>query len=98
MGADYRFPITEEHSIRASVNTAFYSKYKSDNSLSDFSWIPAHSTTDLSVGLIREGERFNVSLLVKNLFNDKTHQTQTWNSYTPAVPRWFGVQLSSKVF
>jgi hypothetical protein len=60
--------------------------------------IPAHTTTDLSVGLAREGERFNVSLIVKNLFNDTAHQTQSWNNYAPAVHRWIGVQLTTKLF
>jgi hypothetical protein len=34
---------------------------------------------------------------VKNLFNDRTYLSQTWNSYTPAVSRWIGFVASGKL-
>lgn len=98
LGTDYRRRVSEDHEIYTSFNTSFTSRYKSDNSLSDYSWIPGHFTTDLAVGFGKRGQRFDVSFLVKNLFNDRTPQTQSWNSYTPAYSRWFGVQLTGKVF
>ena len=39
----------------------------------------------------------SVELFAKNLFNDSTYQTLSWNTYTPAVPRWVGVQFSGKL-
>jgi hypothetical protein len=51
--------------------------------------------TDLSGGFGKQ--RFAVNLVVKNLFNNQTPQTNTWNSYTPAIPRWIGVQFSGKL-
>jgi outer membrane receptor protein involved in Fe transport len=92
---DVRIPFAGDKNIHASFNTAFISRYKSDNSLSEYSWIPAHSVTDLAVGFGKQ--RFEVNLIVKNLFNDRTAQTYTWNSYTPAVPRWIGVQFTGKL-
>ncbi len=92
---DVRIPFSGDKNIHASFNTAFISRFKSDNSLSEFSWIPAHSVTDLAVGFGKQ--RFEVNLIVKNLFNDRTPQTSTWNSYTPAVPRWIGVQFTGKL-
>jgi hypothetical protein len=38
-----------------------------------------------------------VSLLLKNALDDKTHVAQTWNSYGPAFPRWWGVVFSGKL-
>jgi hypothetical protein len=92
---DVRIPLSGDKNVHASFNTAFISRYQSDNSLSAFSWIPAHSVTDLAVGIGKQ--RFEVNLIVKNLFDDRTHQTNSWNSYTPAVPRWVGIQFSGKL-
>ena len=38
-----------------------------------------------------------VNLVVKNPFGDQTPQTSTWNAYTPAAPRWIGVQFSGRL-
>jgi hypothetical protein len=38
-----------------------------------------------------------VSLLLKNAFDDDTHVAQTWNSYGPAFPRWWGVVFSGRL-
>jgi iron complex outermembrane receptor protein len=95
---DYRIRTSEDHEIHITLNTAFTSRYKYDVALSDYSWIPAHSVTDLAIGFGKRDQRFVTSFLVKNLFNDRSPQTQTWNSYTPAVPRWFGVMFTGKMF
>jgi outer membrane receptor protein involved in Fe transport len=95
---DYRIHTSEDHEIHFTLNTAFTSRYKSDVALSNYSWIPTHSVTDLAIGFGRRDQRFVTSFLVKNLFNDQSPQTRTWNSYTPAVPRWFGAMLSAKMF
>jgi len=95
IGPDIRVPLSGDKNLHASLNTAFISRYNSDNSLSAYGWIPAHSVTDVAVGFGKQ--RFEINLVVKNLFDDKTHQTNTWNSYSPAVPRWVGVQFSGKL-
>ena len=92
---DLRFPFGGDKNIHVSFNTAYTSRYNSDNSLSTYGWIPAHSVTDLSTGFGKQ--RFEVNLIAKNLFNDETHQTNTWNTFTPAVPRWVGVQFSIRL-
>jgi iron complex outermembrane receptor protein len=38
-----------------------------------------------------------LSLIAKNLFNNSTPQAITWDSYTPAVQRWLGLQFSGKL-
>lgn len=97
IGVDYRKPILGDKVFLASLNTAFNTKYNSDDSLSEYSWIPGKSITDLSVGLGRLDGRFTASLIVKNVFNNKTPLAQTWNSYTPAIPRWAGILLTGKL-
>lgn len=50
---EVRFPFAADKTIHAGFNTAFISRYKSDNSLSSYSWIPAHSVTDFAAGTPR---------------------------------------------
>lgn len=100
VGADYRYPIFDRSEFRFSFNTAYRSKYKSDVALSEYSWIPGHSITDLSVGVATttlQNNEFAVSLLVKNVFDDDTPFTRTWNLFTPADPRWAAIVVSGKL-
>ena len=52
---------------------------------------------DLSVGVGTRTGSFDLSLLVKNALDDDTYVSQTWNSYGPAFPRWYGVVFSGKL-
>lgn len=97
VGADYRHPVWGNKELHGSFNTAYNSRYNSDNALSNYGWIGASSITDLSLGLGTRSQSFDVSLLIKNVFNNDTPLTRTWNTYTPAVPRWFGVVVSGKL-
>jgi len=97
IGAEYRVPVFYQLQAHGSFNSAFQSGYFSDANLSSYSWIPKHWTTDASIGLGRNDQKFDVSLIVKNLFNDDTPQNQTLNTYVPAIPRWFGIQFSGKM-
>jgi outer membrane receptor protein involved in Fe transport len=97
VGAEYRRPVFSDKVFHTSFNTAYSSKYNSDAALSSYGWIPSSWKTDFNIGLGRRDNGFDVSLIVKNLFNDDTPQVQTWNSYTPGEPRWFGIQFSGKL-
>ena len=100
LGFDYRYPIFDRSEFRLGLNTAYIGKYKSDVALSDYSWIPGHSVTDLSIGLATttlQNNEFEVRLLVKNLFDDDTPFTRTWNLVTPADPRWAAIFISGKL-
>jgi hypothetical protein len=96
-GVDYRKPFGNSNVFHTSFNTAFNSRYNSDVALSKYAWIAGSSITDVSIGLGKINQGFDTSLVVKNFFNNKTYLTQTWNSYTPAIPRWLGVVFSSKL-
>ncbi|MBS0348437.1 MAG: TonB-dependent receptor [Proteobacteria bacterium] len=97
IGADYRRPVFGDKEFHASFNTVYYSRANSDNSLSSYSWIPDYSITDLAIGIGRADKSYDVSLLVKNAFGDSTPLSATWNSYTPALPRWVGVMFTGKL-
>lgn len=97
VGAEYRKPVFDDKVFHTSFNTSYTSKYNGDNALSAYSVIKAHSKTDFSIGLGRRDQAFDFSIIVKNLFNDDTPQSRTWNSEVPADPRWVGFQISGKL-
>lgn len=97
IGADYRRPVWSDKEFHTSANLAFTSSYYSDNALSSYSVIPKTWLADWAVGLGRRDKSFDVSLVVKNLFNDKTPLSQTWNSYAPAIPRTVSLVFTGKV-
>lgn len=97
IGAEYRVPVFNQLQAHGSFNSAFQSGYYSDANLSAYSWIKKHWTTDASIGIGRSDQKFDVSLIVKNLFDDDTPQNQTLSTYVPAIPRWFGIQFSGKM-
>lgn len=98
VGIDFRLPVIADKGIfHVSTNTAYFSAAKSDVALSDYSWIPAYSLSDVSVGLGTKSQKYDLSVVVKNVLNDTTHLSQTWNSYTPATPRWVYLQFSGRL-
>jgi outer membrane receptor protein involved in Fe transport len=97
VGVDYRFPVFADKEFHSNVNVAYTSKWNSDVALSDYAWVDASYITDFAIGLGARNRSYDVSLVIKNALNDKTHLTQTWNSYTPAFPRTFGFVFSGKL-
>ena len=102
LGADLRHPLyfvdNGADEVFLTFNTSYTSRYNSDNTaLSSYAWIHGHTITDLSVGVGRIDKRFDVSLLAKNLFDNTSPLAQTWDNYTPAPPRWIGLQFSGKL-
>ncbi|WP_221053214.1 TonB-dependent receptor domain-containing protein [Methylomonas koyamae] len=96
---EFRYPVEvlgSNQEFHTSFTTAFTSSYKSDVALSEYSVIPANTTTDLSIGIGRKDRAFDVSLVAKNIFNNQTPFAKTWNSWQPGIPQWFGVTLNGK--
>lgn len=96
-GVDFRAPAFRGLDFITSFNAAYTSRFKSDNSLSDYSVIPAKTLVDLAIGLGRPDQSFSVTLLAKNLLDDDTPLSQTWSSYTPPFSRWLGVAVNGRL-
>jgi outer membrane receptor protein involved in Fe transport len=96
-GIDNRVPITDTLDLRSSANIAWQDKFNSDVALSSYAWIEDRAIVDLAVGVSSRSGSFDVSLLLKNALDDDTNVTQTWNSYGPAFPRWWGIVFSGKL-
>ncbi len=97
VGADYNHPVTPDKDAHVSANLAYSSSYNTDLSLSKYAVVGAQALVDLAVGAGKHDKSFDVSLIVKNLFNNQTPQSRTWNSYTPATPRSYGIQFTGKL-
>ncbi len=106
VGGDYRLPVSlgplGEKEFHTSFNWAFTSSYNADPALSEYGIIPSNSLWDYSIGLGTLDRKFDVNLIVKNLFNNDTIRgvggtNQAWNSYTPAIERWVGIEFSGKL-
>lgn len=96
IGADYRLPVFDSKEFHINLNAQYNSKFNSDNSLSTYGWVEGRTLVDFAIGIGSANQTFDVSLIVKNLFDDDTPSTRTWNSYTPAVPRWAGITFSGR--
>ncbi len=97
VGADYRKPVFADKEFHASFNTAYNSRYNADNTLSSYGWVGGSAITDLALGLGTRSGSYDVSVIVKNAFQNDAPLTKTWNTYTPAVPRWIGLVVSGKL-
>jgi outer membrane receptor protein involved in Fe transport len=87
VGGEYRLPVAGKYALHTGANVGFTSGYNSDVALSAYGWIPKHFLVDYDVGLGKLNKSFDVSLVVKNLFNNGAPVAQTWNSVTPTTPR-----------
>ena len=97
VGADYRQPLTPDKDAHVSANVAYSSPYNSDVSLSKYAVVGQSVLADLALGAGKHDKSFDVSLIVKNLFNNQTPSARTWTSITPAAPRTFGIQFTGKL-
>lgn len=97
VGADYNQPINADKVAHLSANLAYSTGYNTDVSLSKYATVGAQALVDLAVGAGKRDKSFDVSVIVKNLFNNETPQSRTWNSITPATPRTYGIQFTGKL-
>lgn len=97
VGADWHQPFGGDKDAHVSANVAYSSRYYTDVALSQFSVVGRSVLTDFALGAGKRDKSFDVSLIVKNLFDNQTPQARTWTSITPAVPRTFAVQLTGKL-
>lgn len=95
-GLEYRVPVFAAAEFHTSFNTAYWSDYLNTDDLSEYSYFPSGARTDASIGLSSQDGNLDVSLIVKNAFDDRTHE-EGWTSYAPwPYPRWFGIVFTGK--
>ena len=94
VGGDYRQPLTADKDGHVSANVAYSTKYNSDVSLSQYAVVGESALVDFAIGAGKRDKTFDVSLVVKNLFNNQTPTARTATSITPAVPRTYGIQFT----
>jgi iron complex outermembrane receptor protein len=97
VGVDYRRDAFGDREIHVSANVAYAGANNTDNALSTYGWIPSTTVVDLSVGVGRPSNGFDVSLIVKNALDEDTPTAVSWNSYTVREPRWAGLVVSGKL-
>ncbi|MES2263797.1 MAG: TonB-dependent receptor [Pseudomonadota bacterium] len=96
LGAEYRAPLRGGHQFHASFNTALNSRYNNTDTLSSYGWVAGGGLTDLSIG-VGTKSNFDLTLVVKNAFDNRKHE-QGWVSYAPnPYPRWYGLVFSGKL-
>lgn len=96
LGVEYRAAVFSSAEFHTSFNTAYTSDYLNADDLSSYSYTPGFSRTDASIGIGSQDGELDVSLIVKNAFDDRTHE-RGWNSYAPwPYPRWIGVVFTGK--
>ncbi|RYY01941.1 MAG: hypothetical protein EOO53_15855 [Gammaproteobacteria bacterium] len=93
--ADFSYPISNGKLFHANVNYNYVTEFNNDPSLSRFATSGPYGIADISIGIGRQDRKFDVSLVVKNVFDEDTGFQTTWASYKPGIPRWVGVTLNA---
>lgn len=97
VGLQYRRPVFSDQELYATVNTSYASRFRSDNALSEYSWIPSTWITDASLSLGGRGGNWTAGIFVKNVFDDDTPRNRTWNAWAPQIPRQYGITLTGRL-
>jgi iron complex outermembrane receptor protein len=99
VGGEYRLPVGDRAVFHFGFDTLYVGRNNTDTTgaLSSYAWVPGGSITDADIGFGQVDNRFDVSLVVKNLTNNGVPVLRTWNSYEPAFARWWGVQFTGKL-
>lgn len=96
--ANYRRPVFGDKVFHAGLSYTFSSRENGDAALSDYGWSDAYGLADLSIGLGRVDEKFDVNLIVRNLL-DEDYGDIGWSSYNiNQRPRWIGVVFSGRLY
>jgi iron complex outermembrane receptor protein len=96
VGAEYRLPVWGDRELHASFNTSYNGRFNNSDLLSSYGWVSAYSRTDVAAGITTAGG-IDVSLIARNVFDNRDHEAG-WLSYSPyPYPRWAGVSISGKL-
>lgn len=93
-GAEYIYPLNWAN-VRSSVNAAYISTYNIGDTYSTYGDLPSYVITDFSIGLASKDGEYDLSLIVKNVFDENPHEVG-WTSYQPFLHRrWVGAVFSA---
>lgn len=95
LGVEYRRQVFDKAQFHSSFNAAYTSSYLNVDTLSSYSRVAGYTLTDGSIGIGSADDKFDVSLVVKNLFDERPHEVG-WVSYDPyPYPRWVGLTFTN---
>ncbi len=92
---DFSYPLSGGKLFHTNLNYNYVTEFNNDPSLSRFATSGPYGITDISVGLGRQDRKFDISLVVKNVFDEDTGFKTTWASYKPGIPRWVGITIDA---
>jgi iron complex outermembrane recepter protein len=95
LSGEYAIPISSSRVFHTNFNYHYTGPENADPSHSEYAWVKGYGLLDLGVGVGRRDRKFDVNLLVKNALNTGYNESQTWASYIPGIPRWFGVAVAA---
>ncbi|MDB6061377.1 MAG: hypothetical protein JWM78_1480 [Verrucomicrobiaceae bacterium] len=95
--ADFARPVFNNKLLHANANYRYTSSYNNDPSLSRYAEVDPYGITDLAIGIGNLDKSFDVTLLVKNVFNVNYDFYTTWNTFSPSVPHWAGIMFSTSL-
>ena len=96
LGVEYRQAVFNNFEFHTSVNAAYTSKYLTSDTLSSYSLVKGYTLTDGSIGISTLDNKFDVSLIVKNIFDKRPHEI-AWTTYEPyPYPRWVGLSFTGR--
>ncbi|MFT4510508.1 TonB-dependent receptor [Caballeronia sp. 15711] len=101
-GAEFTHPVFDGYLFHSNVNVSYRSGTNLDTTLSEYGWQKAYTLTDIGFGIGPTNGRYDVSLIVKNLFNVRYALAKTTFTSTAPVtellgdPRFVGVVLRAK--
>lgn len=96
LGLSRRYPAFARYDLHTDVNFNYISRYNSDITLSEYSWIEPYTIVDLGVGIGRRDRAFDVTLLAKNLTNAEGKAYNWLNGTLDTTPRWLGIVVSGR--
>lgn len=92
---DFSYPLSGNKLFHSNLNYNYVTEFNNDPSLSRFANAGPYGVTDISVGIGRQDRKFDISLVVKNAFDQDTGFRTTWSSYKPGIPRWVGITIDA---
>ncbi|MEQ1600662.1 MAG: TonB-dependent receptor [Methylophilaceae bacterium] len=96
LGAEFRRPWGTK-TFHTSFNTNFNSKFNNSDTNSSYGIINGYTRTDVSAGIEFNKGKFDLSLIGKNVLDNRSIE-DGWVSKTPyANPHWWGIMFNGKL-